>query len=77
MKGVLAVLQDSDFLMKKKNNVGGRMIKFGRYDILVTCENCGKPCTVRIKRGVTIAQAVREKTITCDNCGCGITKWME
>lgn len=43
--------------------------KFGKYSIQVVCENCGKPCEVRIKKGVTVQEAIHAKSLTCDNCG--------
>lgn len=57
--------------------------KFGKYEIYVKCENCGKGCSVRIKRGTSVAEAIQDKGLSCDNCGCEIepkeykTKWLE
>ena len=57
--------------------------KFGRYRINVKCGNCGKDCVVNIKRGVTVSEAIKSKSIGCDNCGCEIqpteykTAWLK
>lgn len=57
--------------------------KFGKYDIKVTCGNCGKECVVRIKRGITVVEATKSSVLICDNCGCFIdakeykTQWLE
>lgn len=53
------------------------------YTINVTCENCGKPCQIRIKKGVTIIDAVKNKEMKCENCKCIImpktytTQWIK
>jgi len=57
--------------------------KFGSYTISVVCENCGKECAVRIKKGVSVTEAIQLKALHCDNCYVLIepkeykTKWLE
>lgn len=40
------------------------------YIIKVLCKNCEKKCEVRIKKGVTVAEAIKDKQLKCDNCKC-------
>ena len=53
------------------------------YEVGMTCENCGKKCTIRIRKGTPIQEAVRNKEIRCDNCKCLIipkeytTQWLK
>ena len=57
--------------------------KLGKYEIRIVCENCGKECIVRIKKGVSVPEAIKAKILACDNCGCLIepkeykTQWLE
>jgi len=46
------------------------------YVIKVRCENCGKPCDVKIRKGTSVTEAVSGESIKCDNCKC-IIKVME
>jgi len=43
------------------------------YLIKVVCDNCGKKCEIRIKKGTTISEAVKERQLKCDFCGVTIT----
>jgi hypothetical protein len=52
------------------------------YPIQMVCGNCGKTSEIRIKKGVTVPQAMSNKEITCTNCKCLIdtgeytTQWI-
>ena len=39
------------------------------YNMEAHCLNCGNVWTEKIQRGIPVA--VHEKTITCEECGCG------
>lgn len=43
------------------------------YEVGMTCKNCGKKCTIRIRKGLTVRDAVKNREIRCENCKCGIT----
>lgn len=53
------------------------------YDIKISCENCGKDCLLRVKKGITVMEFAKDKRAKCNNCGCVIefkeykTKWLE
>lgn len=53
------------------------------YEAGMTCENCGKRCVIRIKKGVSVTEAVKNKEIKCENCRCIIipkeytTQWLK
>ena len=53
------------------------------YTVIIKCKNCGKTCNVKIKKGVSVAEAIEGETIKCDNCFCIIkpeeysTQWMK
>jgi transcription elongation factor Elf1 len=38
----------------------------------MTCENCGKKCEIRIRKGTSVVDAVKGKEVVCDNCQCVI-----
>jgi len=38
------------------------------YEVGMSCENCGKKCVIKIKKGTSVTQAVKNKEITCENC---------
>jgi hypothetical protein len=40
------------------------------YEVGMNCDNCGKKCSIRIKKGVTVVDAVKNKEIKCENCKC-------
>jgi len=46
-----------------------RFKKMGKYSISIVCENCGKPCEVKIPKGISVKEAIEGGTLTCDNCG--------
>lgn len=39
------------------------------YHIYVKCENCLQPCDIRIRKGLSVANAVKLKVIRCSECG--------
>lgn len=43
------------------------------YEIGVDCKNCGKKCRIKIKKGVSVVEAIKDKSIRCENCKCIIT----
>lgn len=53
------------------------------YMITVVCENCGKKCDVKVKKGTTVINAIKEGEIKCDNCYCNLypseyqTQWLK
>lgn len=59
------------------------LLKMWYYYIKVKCTNCGKECDIKIKKGVSVAEAITNETIKCDNCGCLIkpneysTTWLK
>lgn len=40
------------------------------YRISLKCTNCGLRQEVSIKKGITIKEAINDKQIVCENCGC-------
>lgn len=46
---------------------------FFYYHIKVKCNNCGKVCNISIKRGTTVIEAIKNRQIKCNECGCQIT----
>jgi len=63
------------------------MIKMGwlgrNYTINIVCDNCGKDCVIKIRKGISVQEAVKFKQIKCDNCGVIIdakeyrTEWLQ
>ena len=43
------------------------------YPIKIICSNCCKKCEVNIRKGVSVSEAMRDKEIKCDFCGCWIS----
>jgi len=39
------------------------------YEIKVKCDNCGKDCVIKIKKGVAVGDAIKMSSIKCTNCG--------
>lgn len=53
------------------------------YEAGMICDNCGKKCSIRIKKGTAVEEAIKNKEIKCDSCGCLIepkeytTQWIK
>jgi hypothetical protein len=43
---------------------------FGKYQIWVECDNCGKNCKLAVKKGVPVGSYIAKKQLFCDYCGC-------
>lgn len=44
--------------------------KLGNYIIFMKCNNCDKQCEIKVKKGIPVSVYVKNKQVTCDNCGC-------
>ena len=43
------------------------------YEAGMLCDNCGKKCMIKIKKGTPVSVAIKNKEIKCDNCKVIIT----
>ena len=52
------------------------------YLVKVTCNNCGMPSEIKVKRGSPVSELVNDRP-HCPNCGCQMilkeykTKWLD
>jgi len=42
------------------------------YIVYLKCDNCGKRCEIKIRKGISIREAIEGKMAACDYCGCSI-----
>lgn len=60
----------------------GVLKKYFKYEINLTCPNCGCPNKTQIPRGTKVVEFVKEGKCKCDNCGVVFypkeysTKWL-
>lgn len=43
-----------------------------KYNINSRCDNCSKICLISIPKGITVGDAIKDKILRCDYCGCNI-----
>ena len=43
--------------------------KLGKYKAKVLCSNCNFASEIRVPKGISVADFVRDGKCTCDNCG--------